>query len=150
MADATSATSTRPWAFFTTTAVSGGTRTLTWVSKPTSPHQPKWISLLPSSSERFVRALSPRVAVVSVGRSNRFGHPAPAVLRRYQDVHTEIFRTDRDGAITLDSDGTSLDIRTFTGRALRIDSTTTYHEGAKDTKGTKNTNQTPQDPRNPS
>src|SRR6185436_1044926 len=87
--------------------------------------------------DRFVRALSPRVAVVSVGRSNRFGHPAPVVLRRYEDVHAEIFRTDRDGAVTVDTDGTSLDIQTFTGRALHVDSTTIHHEG---TKGIKNTN----------
>jgi competence protein ComEC len=102
---------------------------------------------LTSSSDRFVEALLPRVAVVSVGRSNRFGHPAPAVLRRYEDVHAEIFRTDRDGAVTVESDGTSLDIRTFTGRAVHIDSSTTHHEGEK---GTKTTNQTPQNPRNPS
>jgi competence protein ComEC len=91
---------------------------------------------LTSSSDRFVHVLSPRVAVVSVGRSNRFGHPAPAVLRRYEDVHAEIFRTDRDGAVTVDTDGASLDIHTFTGRALHIDSTTIHHEGAKDTKNT--------------
>ena len=55
---------------------------------------------LTSSTPEFVRALAPRVAVVSVGRSNRFGHPATDVLRRYRDAGAEIFRTDRDGAVT--------------------------------------------------
>jgi competence protein ComEC len=73
-----------------------------------------------SSSSAFVRALNPRVAVVSVGRSNRFGHPAPAVLRRYEEIHAEVFRTDRDGAVVIDTDGTSLDVHSFTGRAVHI------------------------------
>ena len=50
---------------------------------------------LTSSSSEFVQGLAPRVAVVSVGRSNSFGHPAPAVLQRYQDAGAAIFRTDR-------------------------------------------------------
>jgi beta-lactamase superfamily II metal-dependent hydrolase len=60
---------------------------------------------LTSSSSAFVQALAPRVAVVSVGRSNHFGHPAPVVLQRYQEVQAEVFRTDRDSAVTVDSDG---------------------------------------------
>jgi competence protein ComEC len=75
---------------------------------------------LTSSSQEFLRSLAPRVAVASVGRSNAFGHPAPAVLQRYQDIGAEIFRTDRDGAVNIDSDGTSLEIHTFTGRAMHV------------------------------
>jgi competence protein ComEC len=92
---------------------------------------------LTSSSSTFVRALAPRVAVVSVGRSNHFGHPAPAVLRRYDEIHADVFRTDRDGAVTVDTDGTSMDVRTFTGRALHIQSAPIHHEGTKDTKSMK-------------
>ena len=73
-----------------------------------------------SSSEAFVRALSPRVAVVSVGRTNGFGHTAPVVLDRYRAVGSEIFRTDRDGAVMVDTDGYSLDVRTFTGRRATL------------------------------
>jgi competence protein ComEC len=75
---------------------------------------------LTSSSSAFVHALAPRVAVVSVGRSNRFGHPAAAVLQRYEDVHAEVFRTDRDGAVTVDTDGASLDVQGFTGRTVHV------------------------------
>lgn len=82
-----------------------------------------------SSSETFLRALRPRLAVVSVGRSNTFGHPAPAVVRRYESIGAELLRTDRDGAITIDTDGRSLDVRTFTGRRLHYEvSKTRKHE----------------------
>ena len=65
-------------------------------------------------------AVRPRVAVVSAGRGNHFGHPVPEVLERYRAVGAEIFRTDRDGAVTVDTDGYSLDVRTFTGRRLSL------------------------------
>ena len=76
---------------------------------------------LTSSSESFIRAARPTHVVFSAGRSNTFGHPAPAVVERYEAVGAEIFRTDRDGAVTIDTDGYSLGVRTFSGnrRSLR-------------------------------
>jgi competence protein ComEC len=71
---------------------------------------------LTSSTEEFVRAVHPNVAVVSAGRANHFGHPVPQVLERYRAAGAEIFRTDQDGAVTVDTDGTSLRVRTFSGR----------------------------------
>ena len=71
---------------------------------------------LTSSSLEFIRALSPRVAVFSVGRGNAFGHPAPEVIERYRRTGADLFRTDQDGAVTIDTDGYLLDVRTFTGR----------------------------------
>ena len=68
---------------------------------------------LTSSSVEFVRALAPLAAVFSVGRANHFGHPAPEVVERYTTAGAAIFRTDRDGAVTLDTDGYSLSVRTF-------------------------------------
>jgi competence protein ComEC len=75
---------------------------------------------LTSSSADFVRAMRPTVAVVSAGRANHFGHPVPEVLERYRAVGAEIFRTDRDGAITVETDGMSMDVQTFTGRRLSL------------------------------
>jgi beta-lactamase superfamily II metal-dependent hydrolase len=83
---------------------------------------------LSSSSVEFLKALSPRVAVVSAGRSNTFGHPAPAVLARYRDTGAEVFRTDRDGAVMVTTDGHSLEIETFSGKNESL------HEGTKITK----------------
>jgi competence protein ComEC len=75
---------------------------------------------LTSSSEDFVRALQPQVAVVSAGRSNHFGHPVPEVLERYTAVGAELFRTDRNGAVVVDTDGFSLAVSTFTGKRLAL------------------------------
>jgi competence protein ComEC len=75
---------------------------------------------LTSSSPAFVEALRPSVAVVSAGRNNPFGHPAPAVLERYFRVGAEVFRTDRDGAVMLETDGYSLQVRSYTNRTLSL------------------------------
>jgi competence protein ComEC len=75
---------------------------------------------LTSSSEEFVRALRPDIAVVSAGRSNHFGHPVPEVLERYRAVGAETFRTDRDGGVVVDTDGFSLAVSTFTGKRLPL------------------------------
>jgi competence protein ComEC len=75
---------------------------------------------LTSSSTPFLDALAPRVAVVSAGRHNTFGHPAPEVLRRYQAIGAQIFRTDQDGAVMVDSDGYSVSVTGFTGRTVTV------------------------------
>ena len=62
---------------------------------------------LTSSAPEFLKEVRPQLAVVSAGRSNHFGHPVPEVLDRYRAIGAEIFRTDRDGAVTVDSDGYS-------------------------------------------
>jgi competence protein ComEC len=84
---------------------------------------------LTSSSESFVRAYNPSMIVASAGRLNHFGHPAPAVLARYEAIGAKIYRTDRDGAVAMVTDGYSLETHTFAA--------TPHHEdtkGAKDTK----------------
>lgn len=70
-----------------------------------------------SSGYQFVRALAPRVAVVSAGRANTFGHPVPAVLDRYRSIGASIFRTDEDGAISVETDGRRIAVSTFSGRS---------------------------------
>ena len=68
---------------------------------------------LTSSSETFVNALKPDIAVISVGRSNNFGHPSPVVLDRYAAVGAQVFRTDRHGAVAVDTDGRTTVVRPF-------------------------------------
>ena len=75
---------------------------------------------LTSSSRTFLDRLAPRVAIVSAGRNNTFGHPAPDVLKRYHEIGAQIFRTDQDGAVMVDSDGYSVHVRTFSGRQIRV------------------------------
>jgi competence protein ComEC len=53
-----------------------------------------------SSSAEFLAAVQPRFAVAPVGYRNRFGHPNAEVLERYAGLGVQVFRTDRDGAVT--------------------------------------------------
>jgi competence protein ComEC len=71
---------------------------------------------LTSSTPALLAALRPQIAVVSAGRANHFGHPVPEVLDRYRAIGAEVFRTDQDGAVMVETDGRSIDVRTFTGR----------------------------------
>ena len=75
---------------------------------------------LTSSTAAFLKAIHPTIAIASAGRANHFGHPVPEILQRYRDAGAEVFRTDRDGAVTLDTDGASVDMRTFSGRRLSV------------------------------
>ena len=54
-----------------------------------------------SSTHDFVSAVNPQIVVFPVGYRNRFGHPHREVVHRYQDIGTKIYRTDRDGAVTI-------------------------------------------------
>ena len=73
-----------------------------------------------SSSTEFLRALRPDIAVISDGRGNPFGHPVPAVLDRYRAIGAAIYRTDLDGAVTVETDGRTVRLRTFTNRQLTL------------------------------
>jgi competence protein ComEC len=69
-----------------------------------------------SSSALFVDGTRPAIAVVSAGRRNPFGHPTALVLERYRAVGADIFRTDEEGEVIVDTDGEQLAIGTWTGR----------------------------------
>ena len=54
-----------------------------------------------SSTAELVAATGARRAIISCGRSNRFGFPAPEVVARWTGAGAEVLRTDRSGAITV-------------------------------------------------
>jgi competence protein ComEC len=54
-----------------------------------------------ASTAAFAAAVHPKIAVISVGRHNTFGHPARATIETWQGAGAKIRRTDECGAITL-------------------------------------------------
>jgi len=70
-----------------------------------------------STSAEWLDALRPEVVVFSCGRDNRYGHPAPAVMRRLVERGTKVFRTDQDGQVVVETDGKALTVSSFTGRS---------------------------------
>lgn len=63
-----------------------------------------------ASGDRWLDELRPEVAVVSVGQ-NRYGHPAPEALARLGRHGADVWRTDREGTITVTTDGATMTIR---------------------------------------
>jgi competence protein ComEC len=61
-----------------------------------------------STSEELVAAVHPRLAVISVGRDNSYGHPRLEVLRRLQNSNVVVYRTDVDGLVSFFMDGKSV------------------------------------------
>jgi competence protein ComEC len=66
-----------------------------------------------STSAELVEQWRPQIAVISCGRGNTFGHPAPEVIRRLESIGAAIYRTDRDGQVTIDTDGREVRVRTY-------------------------------------
>jgi competence protein ComEC len=62
--------------------------------------------------EIFTKALSPQVAMISVGAGNSYGHPAPATLELLAQTGAKVLRTDRDGAIAISARNHRLKVRT--------------------------------------
>ena len=61
-----------------------------------------------SSGENFILRVSPRVAVISVGEGNSYGHPKDEVIDRLRGSGATVFRTDKDGTVVIGSDGKNI------------------------------------------
>jgi competence protein ComEC len=84
-----------------------------------------------STSQALLDAWRPQIALIGCGRGNRFGHPAPEVIGRLESAGVRVYRTDRDGQITLDTDGAAVGVRTLVrGHDTKLFS----HEDTKVTK----------------
>ena len=55
-----------------------------------------------SSTSEFIKAIKPQIAVIGVGKNNKFGHPNDGVLQRITDLKCKIFRTDLNGEISIE------------------------------------------------
>jgi len=65
-----------------------------------------------STSEEFLSAVSPEVAIIQVGAKNRYGHPSLEVLERLENYDIKYYRNDINGDIKLVSDGNNYLIST--------------------------------------
>ncbi|MFO7697164.1 MAG: DNA internalization-related competence protein ComEC/Rec2 [Anaerolineae bacterium] len=65
-----------------------------------------------ATSAAFLEAVTPQVALISVGADNRYGHPADAVVQRLEGANTLVLRTDERGTIELATDGAQMWIKT--------------------------------------
>ena len=54
-----------------------------------------------SSSEEFIKAVNPKIALIGVGENNKFGHPNKKVLERLKNINCKIYRTDKMGEIEI-------------------------------------------------
>jgi competence protein ComEC len=54
-----------------------------------------------SSTPAFIDRVRPDIVTVSCGVGNKFRHPAPEVIQRYQSTGSQVYRTDYHGAISL-------------------------------------------------
>ncbi len=65
-----------------------------------------------SSSEAFIEAISPKYGIISCGVDNSYGHPHREVLEVINKMNIKTYRTDKQGEITITSDGSNIDIKT--------------------------------------
>jgi competence protein ComEC len=68
-----------------------------------------------STGEELLDSLRPLAAIISVGR-NDYGHPAPETLARLGSRRVKVLRTDRDGTVSVTTDGTMMSVRTRDGQ----------------------------------
>jgi competence protein ComEC len=66
-----------------------------------------------SSTQAFVNAARPALAVVSVGQDSSYGHPHPEVIARWRDAGALLLTTGERGTVTVSTDGEDLSVETF-------------------------------------
>ncbi len=71
-----------------------------------------------ATTQPFVDAVRPRVAVASAGTGNPYGHPAKATLERLAAAGARVLRTDRDGTVVVGFEPGGMTVRAEGGRAV--------------------------------
>jgi competence protein ComEC len=72
-----------------------------------------------SSTEDFVVATKPQLAIISVGRNSRFGHPHQEVVERWETHGATVLTTGASGTITVTTDGHDLSIKEFLAKSQK-------------------------------
>ena len=63
-----------------------------------------------SSTPAFLDAVQPKLALISVGAANTYGHPSPATVHALVSRGTQVLRTDHVGTVVVRTDGRSLTV----------------------------------------
>lgn len=63
-----------------------------------------------STTAPFLEAVAPRIALVSVGTANTYGHPSADVMRELVDRGATVLRSDQLGSVIVRTDGRALEI----------------------------------------
>jgi len=71
-----------------------------------------------STGEEFLSYISPKAALISCGKKNRYGHPHKELLERLKVYNSRIFRTDEGGAVQLRSNGTDFFIHSYLSEGM--------------------------------
>jgi competence protein ComEC len=66
-----------------------------------------------SSTQEFVTAVRPSLAVISVGLTSPYGHPRPEVMERWRNAGAQVMTTGERGTITVSTDGHDLKVETL-------------------------------------
>ncbi|ACQ54292.1 ComEC/Rec2 family competence protein [Clostridium botulinum] len=61
-----------------------------------------------SSSKEFLDKINPKIAIISCGKNNDYGHPHKETMKELKKRNIEVYRTDIDGTILLTSDGENI------------------------------------------
>jgi len=62
-----------------------------------------------SSSEAFLKMVTPEVSLISDRRQNKFHHPARQTLDKLRAINSKVYRTDISGAVLLQTDGRTIE-----------------------------------------
>jgi competence protein ComEC len=66
-----------------------------------------------SSSQDFLNKVSPKYAVISVGKDNTYNLPSAKTLTKLNNLNVKVYRTDELGTIIMQSDGNTIDVTTI-------------------------------------
>ncbi len=58
-----------------------------------------------SSIKEFINEVKPKIALIGVGKDNKFGHPSQSTLETLEKIKCEIYRTDKYGEIMIETNG---------------------------------------------
>ena len=68
-----------------------------------------------STMPEFLESVGPRIAIISAGEQNPYGHPSPELLERLKESGARILRTDVEGAVRVVTDGHGIRVSCFVG-----------------------------------